>query len=186
MAKKKTQSQSDKALDALMTGKELSEIDRQSLREIGQSIVDQFLMSVGYKDPAERTDENGWRHIQLESAEGIAGVTESEGELYLHAEAVIMPLPSDKDLVQPLMREALELNCTLPGACSLGIRGTHLIASATENLRTLRSPQAYGELIHLVMALANTIDDKMKQKYEGTTRVRRTKSSTAEVALSSQ
>ena len=44
-----------------------------------------------------------------------------------------MKLPSDRDLIQALMREALELNCTFPGACRLGIRGTELVACATEN-----------------------------------------------------
>jgi hypothetical protein len=169
---KKSQSKTDQALDALMTGKELTEAHRKSLRAVGESLIDQFMSSVGYGNPAERTDENGWRHLQLESAEGIAGITENEGELYLHVEAIVMPLPSDKDLVQPLMREALEFNCTLPGACRIAIRGTHLIAAATENMRSLRKPEDYGHLVHLVMALANAIDDRLKERFGGTTKVR--------------
>jgi hypothetical protein len=172
MAKKKNDSIPSKALDALMSGKKLSVANRKELRELGESAIDGFMVAIGF-DPARLTDDNGWRHLRLESAEGIAGITESEDELYLHVEAVVMPLPSDKDLIQPLMREALELNCTLPGACSLGIRGTRLVASATENMRGLHSPQEYGNLVHLVMALANTIDDGMKQKYGGTTRSRK-------------
>jgi hypothetical protein len=173
MAKKKTDSTSDKDLEALMSGKKLTAANRKALRELGESAIDGFMMAVGYKDLNRFIDENGWRHLELESAEGIAGITESEGELYLHVEALVMPLPSDKDLIQALMREALELNTKLPGACSLGIRGTQLVASATENMRGLHSAEEYGNLVHLVMALANTIDDGMKQKYGGTTRTRK-------------
>ena len=170
--KKKTATEEKKPFDALMSGAKLTEADRKALRQLGESVIDEFLKAVGYKDPAARTDPNGWRHIQLQSAEGVALITESQGELYLRVEAVVMPLPSDRDLIQALMREALELNTTLPGACSLGIRGISLVASATENMRSLRSPNEYADLIHLVMSLANEIDDGLKQKYGGTTRSR--------------
>lgn len=170
--KKKDEANPSKALDALMSGGKLTAAYRKELRQAGGSIIDAFMISVGFKEPAARTDDNGWRHMTLDSADGIAGIAESEDELFLHVEAVVMPLPSDKDLILALMREALEMNCTLPGACSLGIRGTRLVASATENMRSLRSPDAYGSLIHLVMSLANAIDDGLKEKYGGTTRTR--------------
>jgi hypothetical protein len=170
--KKKAEEKPSKAVDALMSGGKLTAAYRKELRELGGSIIDGFMMAVGFKDPAARTDDHGWRHLTLDSADGIAGLAESDGELFLHVEAVVMPLPSDRDLIQALMREALEMNCTLPGACSLGIRGTRLVASATENMRTLRSPEAYGSLIHLVMSLANAIDDGLKEKYGGTTKTR--------------
>ena len=133
----------NKALEVLMSGKPLSAANRKAVREFGESQIDQFMVAVGFKDPAGMTDNNGWRRLRLDSAEGIAGIVENSDELYLHVEATVMPLPSDRDLIQALMREALELNCTLPGAGSLGIRGTQLVASATENLRTLHSPRAY-------------------------------------------
>lgn len=173
MARKKDEAKPSKAVEALMSGGKLTAAYRKELRELGGSIIDSFMIAVGFKDPAARTDQNGWRHLTLESADGIAGIAESEGELFLHVEAFVMPLPSDKDLIQALMRQALEMNCTLPGACSLGIRGTQLVASATENMRALRSPDAYGSLVHLVMSLANAIDDGLKEKYGGTTKTRR-------------
>jgi hypothetical protein len=173
MAKKKTSPKPSKPVEALFSGKKLTAAQRKEVRELGESMIDGFMKAVGFEDVEERTDENGWRHLRLESVEGVAGIKESDGELYLHVEALIMALPSDKDLIQALMREALELNCTLPGACSLGIRGTWLVASATENLRTLDSSSAYGSLIHLVMALANTIDDGLKERFGGTSRTRR-------------
>jgi hypothetical protein len=171
--KKKAEDTRDKTIEALMGDKKLTGDDRKALREVGESCIDGFMRAVGIEDPTRLTDDNGWRHLQLESAEGVAGIKESEGELLLHVEALVMALPSDKDLIQPLMREALELNCTLPGACRLGIRGTQLLACATENMRSLHSPKAYGDLIHMVMALANAIDDGLKQKYGGTTRTRK-------------
>jgi hypothetical protein len=176
MAKKKTAdatTEPNKALVALMSGKKLTASHLKTLRTLGESIIDAFLVHVGVEDPASRTDKNRWRHLRLESAEGIAGMTEQDGQLYLHVEAVIMKMPSDRDLIQGLMREALELNCTLPGACSIGIRGSQLVASATENMRSLRNPEEFATLIHTVMALANTLDDGLQAKYGGTTKTRK-------------
>jgi hypothetical protein len=175
MADKKTETEKtpDKALEALLGGKKLTAANLKTLRQMGENCIDQFLKAVGAQDPTQLTDDHGWRHLTLESASGIAGISESEGELYLHVEAIIMPLPSDRDLIQALMREALELNCTLPGGTRLGIRGTQLVASATESMRNLLPPDGYGTVIHRVMALANAIDDGLKQKYGGTTRTRK-------------
>jgi len=175
MAKQTTETnpKQSKALEVLMSGKKLSAANQKILREFGGSLIDGFMVATGCPEPARFTDKHGWRHLHLESAEGLAGITENEHELYLHVEARVMLLPSDKDLIQALMREALELNCTLPGAGSLGIRGAELVASATENLRTLRSPREYGNLLQSVMAIANTFDDGLKQKYGGTSRTRK-------------
>ena len=151
----------------------LTDGDRKALREVGELSIDMFMKAVGIDEPSRQTDKNGWRHLQRESVSGVAGIKESEGELYLHVEASIMPLPSDRDLIQALMREALELNTGLAGAGSLGIRGAELVMCATENVRTLKSPNEYGTLIYVIMGLANTFDDGLKQKYGGTTRTRK-------------
>jgi hypothetical protein len=176
MAKKKTAESAaeDAAVEALFGGKTLTKTQLTELRQLGGSIIDEFMKSVGISEPARLTDENGWRHLQLESAEGVAGIKESEGELFLHVEAVVMGLPSDRDLLQALMRQALEFNCALAGACSLGIRGTRLCVSATVSMRALRNPGEYASLIHMAMAIANTLDDDWQQKYGGTTRTRQT------------
>jgi hypothetical protein len=171
--KRKSDEAGNKVIEALMSGKKLSIAQQKAVREIGEHVIDEFMRAVGHPDPSRLTDQNGWRHLQLDSAQGIAGIKEVEGELYLHVEAVVMALPSDKDPIQALMRAALELNCALPGACSLGIRGTLLVASATQNLRSLRSPADFGNSIHNVMALANAIDDDFRKKYGGTTRKRK-------------
>jgi hypothetical protein len=136
------------------------------------AIIDDFMRTVAHQDPEERTDENGWRHLTLGSARGIAGIAESEDELFLHAEAEVMPLPSDRDLLQALMREALETNCKLTGASTIAIRGKALVVAGTENMRKLRETEEFGNLISFVMSFANAIDDDWKQKYGGTTRTR--------------
>ncbi len=177
MAKKQSKSAVEKAFASLMGGKKLTEADRSLLRQVGESVIDDFMKAVGISEPERLTDENGWRHLTLESAKGIAGLIENDGELFLHVEAIVMQLPSDRDLIHALMRETLELNCKLPGASSLGIRGANLVASATENIRSIREPADYGSLIHSVMALANAIDDELQKKYSGTTRVRKKQAS---------
>ena len=78
-----------KALEVLMSGKKLSAAPLKTLREFGGSLIDGFMVAVGCTEPARFTDEHGWRHLHLESAEGIAGITANENELYLHVEARI-------------------------------------------------------------------------------------------------
>ena len=170
--KKKTEETENKAFAALMSGKKLSAAHRKQVREIAEAAIDEFMREVGYENLSDYTDPNGWRHLRLESAEGIAAIKDIEGELYLHVEADVMPIPSDRDLIQGLTRAALELNCSLPGSCRVGIRGTMLLASVTLNLRTLHSSEEFGNAIHAVMELANEIDDDFRKKYGGTTRGR--------------
>jgi hypothetical protein len=172
--KKKSEATENQAIAALMSGEKLSDVHQKEVRGIAEHLIDDFIRSVGCPDPSRVTDSNGWRHLQLESAEGIVGIKDSDGELYLHVEAVVMPIPSDKDLIQALMRAALELNCSLAGASRLGIHGTMLMVSATLNLRFLNSPGEYANSIRNVIALANAIDDDFKKKYGGTTRKRNT------------
>jgi hypothetical protein len=171
MARKKKSEETEKAFAALMSRKKLSAAHQKNLREIAEDSIDGFMSEVGL-DPSAQTDQNGWRHLQLESAEGVAGIKDIDGELYLHVEANVMPIPSDRDLIQALMRAALELNCSLPGPCRVGIHGTMLVASVTLNLRTLHSQEEFGNAIHDVMELANAIDDDFQKKYGGTTRHR--------------
>jgi hypothetical protein len=167
--KKKSEETGNTAFAALMSGKKLSAAHQKEVKEIAEHLIDEFIREEGYE---AYTDPNGWRYLQLESADGIAGIKDSDGELYLHVEADVVQIPSDRDLIQALMREALELNCTLPGPCRVGIRGTMLVASVTLNLRDLHSSEDFGNAIYDVMWLANEIDDDFKKKYGGTTRRR--------------
>jgi len=168
----KTEQQLNKALETLHKGNKLTASDRKVLKVAAEAMIDAFMRGVKL-DPEELTDENGWRHLHLDSASGFACVNEADGELYLHAEALVMELPSDGDVLQALMREALQLNLNVAGTCRLGIRGKALICAATEDLRLVGSTDDFARLIHTVMGLANAIDDEYQKKFSRSTRTRK-------------
>src|SRR5687767_10134225 len=137
------------------------------LRGAAEAQIDQFLRQVGVPDPADLTDEQGWRRIQLGSASGRAGVVESEGELYLQADAYVMPLPSDQELIVPLMRELLEINTHISGSERVGIGGEAVVAVSVRRVAELQSDD-FARCITGVMALADNLDDQLMAKYGGT------------------
>src|SRR5512147_242292 len=73
------------------------------IKRAAESQIDVFMRQVGITDPAKLTDPEGWHYFTFGSADGRAAVVEYQGEMFLHAEAVVMQLPSDKDLLLPLM-----------------------------------------------------------------------------------
>lgn len=148
--------------------------DRAALKCHAEACIDAFMKSVGYKDPSEQTDEDGWRHFHLGSARGFAYVVETDDDVIFHAAATVTDLPSDKDLTLPLFRELLELNVMLSGSARLGVRDNRVFVAATESA-TLVDGEEYGMHIHRVMALADALDDKLQEKYQGTTQTRATK-----------
>lgn len=151
---------------------DLSPIKRKQLKQAVEAQIDAFMHEVGYEDPASRTDEEGWRWFQLGSAEGRASVIESdEGELYFRAESPMMPLPSDKELILPLMRELLELNLVTIGVERLGIKNEMVFVSVTRPIMELREND-FPNFIHGVMATADNLDDLLIEKYDGTSRKR--------------
>jgi hypothetical protein len=137
------------------------------LRRAAEAQIDQFLRQAGAPDPADLTDEHGWRRIQLGSATGRAGIVESEGELYLQADAYVMPLPSDTELIVPLMRELLEINTSIPGSERVGIGGEAVIAVSVRRIMELQR-EDFARCIFGVMALADSLDDQLIAKYGGT------------------
>ncbi|MCL4298467.1 MAG: hypothetical protein KJ077_22210 [Anaerolineae bacterium] len=150
----------------------LSPEKRKQLKLAAEGQIDAFMRDVGYTDPAARTDEQGWRWFQMGSAEGRAGVLESdEGELFLRAEAVVMPLPSDKELILPLMRELLELNLVMASVERLGIKNETVFVSVTRSIMELQRGD-FAKFIHSVMATADHLDDILIKKYGGTNRKR--------------
>ena len=149
----------------------LSPEKRRQIKQAAEAQIDEFMRKVGYSNSAERTDEQGWRYLQLGSAEGRAGIVESEGELYLIAESPIMPLPSDKDLILPLMRELLELNMQIAGSVRLGIKGDAVFIAVARPVIELRGGD-FAQCIHTVMSMADTLDNPLIEKYGGTTKRR--------------
>jgi hypothetical protein len=89
----------------------------------------------------------------------------------LAVHAPIMRLPSDKDLILPLMRELLEMNAGMPGLAHLGIMGEAVIVSSTQPVVDL-DPDDFEPCIYRVMKLADDLDDMLKAKYGGTAKKR--------------
>jgi len=141
------------------------------LKSAVEAQIDGFLIKVGYTDPTTVTDEHGWRFFQLGSANGRAGVVKSEEDLFLRVEASVMPLPSDKDLILPLMREVLELNLTIPSEGKIGIMDETVFVAVTRRIEELHEDDV-ALCIHSVMSIADSIDDILIKKYGGTSKKR--------------
>lgn len=140
--------------------------DLAALKKHADEIIDAFMVKVGY-NPAERTDETGWRYFTLGSAEGRAGAIEVEGNIYLRVEALVMPMPSDKELILPLMRELLAINMSMSGPARLGIKEDQVYTALLYPVKALADDD-YATLIHWTMTLADQLDDGLIKKYGGT------------------
>jgi hypothetical protein len=133
--------------------------------------IDEYLRKVGISDPAAVTDENGVREFRLGSAMGHAVVVESDGELYLYVRAYVMPLPSDKELIAPLMRELLELNLRITSAGRVGISDERVFVAVTRPVTELHADDV-ARSIRSVMVIADSIDDDLLERYGGTAKKR--------------
>jgi hypothetical protein len=136
-----------------------------------EGLIDEFMKAVGYEDPSSRVDEQGWRYLQRGSAQGRVGVVEMEKNLLLQAESLIMPLPSDKDLILPLFRELLEFNLLIPGPVRLGIKNENVFAFSVLAADNLQREECF-QVINLVMSVADDLDDILLKKYGGTSKKR--------------
>jgi len=154
---------SGKAFEKLARDGHLTAVHRKELRELAESVIDRFITSEYVIGPL--IDENGWRHFGFESTEGVAGVIEHDGGLFLHVRAVVMTLPSHRDTARALMRAALKMNYTLPLECRLAIRGNRLVVATTANMGQLLAPAEYDFRIFLVMTLATAVGNRLRDKY---------------------
>ncbi|MGI0486375.1 T3SS (YopN, CesT) and YbjN peptide-binding chaperone 1 [Pantanalinema rosaneae CENA516] len=139
----------------------------QQAKQMAEAQIDAYLKNVGIADPSQLIDEDGWRHFQMGSAPGFAYIDESDGELYLNTAAVVMHLPSDKDLILPLMRDVLELNMLIWGSAKLSISQETILVAAIERVDDLQQ-DGVARCIHRVMSLADDLDDDLIEKYGGT------------------
>jgi hypothetical protein len=143
----------------------------RQMKRAAEAQIDDFMKRIGYTNPTERTDPQGWRRFDLGSAAGWAGVIEFDGELFLRVHAPIMRLPSDKDLILPLMRDLLELDDVILGSARLGIGNETVIVSIAQPVVDL-GPDDFAFCIHRVMKLADDLDDMLISKYGGTAKKR--------------
>lgn len=133
--------------------------------------IEQHLRKWGF--PKELAAErDGWHYVKVGSAKGRVGIIQMGGEPFLHAEGVLMPrLPSDGDLIVPLMRELLERNVVLPESAKFGIINDSVLVVITRPLQDLSGEQI-GRSIAAVMAVADGLDDGFLEKYGGTSKKR--------------
>jgi hypothetical protein len=163
------QSQTMSKADAPPVSRKMSPAKLKRLRHATERQIDEFMKRVGYTNPSERTDDHGWRWFEFGSAKGRAGVVESDsdGEMYLRAESLVMELPSDQDMILPLMRELLEANMTIAGSARLAINGEGVFVCATIPIVELAADGVPAH-IHSVMAIAEKIsapsDEEVKQE----------------------
>jgi len=141
-----------------------------ALRQSAEALIDTFMREVGIANPQEQADEEGWRYLNAGSAQGRVGVVNDSVNLYLQAEAHVMPLPSDGELIVPLMRELLEFNLNIAGIARVGIRGEGVFVLAAQQL-PVEQPDV-NRCINGVLLLADEIDDKLTATYGGTTKKR--------------
>ena len=148
---------------------------RRALKTHAENQIDDFLRQVGIKDPSECTSPQGWRELQYDSAEGFAFVQDEDGNVTFRVIAQIMPLPSDKELIVPLMRDLLEYNSLLLGASRFSIDGGSVYASAGQLVESIKD-EAYADYINGVLIMAHTFTDDLMKWYGGTSRKRAARS----------
>lgn len=134
-----------------------------------EKLIDDFMIRVGIKDPAKFTQPDGCRYFSRGSAAGRAAVIEQAGALSLRVEAKVIPLPSDRDLILPLMRELLTINAIIPGEARICIIAEWVNAIALHPITSFTAEE-FDRCIHSVMALADKLDDLLRKNYGGTSK----------------
>jgi hypothetical protein len=137
-----------------------SDAESKNTKQAVEQQIDDFMKQVGYANPSERTDENGWRWFEYKSARGRAGVVESasDGQTYLRAESLVMQVPADPNVQLSLMNELLETNMTIPGPARLGIGENMVFVCATTPLAKLGADDV-PDNIHSVMEIAASFNN---------------------------
>lgn len=141
--------------------------DLKKAEVAGWALIDSFMRKVGVKDPEKMTLPDGRRLYHLGSARGTAGLLEVDGDLFLRVEAHVMQLPSDKELILPLMRELLSINLLMPGLAKMAMGEDSVFSVVMLNLKILNEDMFYYA-IHSAMSLADHVDDILQEKFSGT------------------
>ncbi len=134
--------------------------------------IDNYMRSMGIVDPRQFTDQNGWRILRRGSALIFVGATIDEEIVTLRAFSKILDLPSDKDLILPLMRELLEINSVLPNECRFAISSNSVITTISR-LITEYTESMIPLCLHLISQVSDDYDDYLIEKYGGTSKTRK-------------
>ena len=130
----------------------------EKMKKTAEWQIDEFMKKVGYVNPAERTDEDGWRWFDFGGVKGRAGITGSNEDMFLRAEAHAMDLPPDKDRMLKVLRDLMEANMNFAGPARLGIYGESVFVSSTMPFVKLTASAAQAH-IQPVMEIAATLHE---------------------------
>jgi hypothetical protein len=133
--------------------------------------LDATLRAAGIADPAAIRDAQGWVTLVLGTVSGRFTIVEAEQTVFLRAIVPIMDMPSDGDLILPLMRELLERNFGAAGPARLAIFGQAVVAAFAVPAVDL-SEQDMRSVIDNVMWTARELDEPLHERYGGTSRTR--------------
>ena len=143
----------------------------RKLRLHAEALIEQYLRVAGFKEPSDLKD-GGAYHLDTGEVEGFATVRTLEGDLVYTVAAEVLPLPSDQDLVVPLMRELLEINSWARGPVRLAIVGDSVWAGISD-LVELMPDDDFGRYISATLGLAEGLAGDLKKKYGKTSRKRK-------------
>ena len=144
---------------------------RRKLRAHALSQVADYLRDNGFDNPEEFRTRDGYR-FEFDELSIFAGVrTEGSDVVYLVG-AEVMPMPSDADLVVPLMRELLEMNAMARGPARFCVDGDTVWVVVLD-LVELMPDADFGRCIDAVLAWASQSHETLRKKYHRTTRKRR-------------
>jgi hypothetical protein len=151
-------------MPAEMPAEEAGSQEQEQMRRATELQIDEFMKTVGCGDPTERTDEDGWRWFRFRSAEGRAAVVPSAGEWYLRVEALVMPLPADRDALFALMQELLSINLNMAGYARLGIGNGVVFVTATAPVASLGASDV-PVIVSASMSMADGLGGELSQRY---------------------
>lgn len=139
-------------------------------RAAAEAMLDEFLRGIGI-DPASHTDEKGTRYIPFGSVVLQADIIEGKETHYLRALAPVMEIPSDKDLIVPLMRKLLELNLDFAGSQRFGMSDKSVICMGIRRVDDMQ-PDELANLLFSVIHAADNFDDQLQARFGGTSKQR--------------
>lgn len=148
---------------------------RKALRVQAEQRIDEVLRGAGFENPEELVDEDGWRCFPIaKDLDGFAFVDVEGPEVTFNVVADLMPLPSDPELVVPLMRELLETNDIVPGPARFAISGDAVRVVATEMVEDMADAD-YQRFCEAVVGVAEAVAADFRKRYGGAAKKRKTK-----------
>jgi hypothetical protein len=148
-----------------------AEAERRRLRRHAVEQVEAYLREQGFDNPADLRTRRGYS-IEVDEMTVVVGFEPDGRDLVYLVGAEVMALPSDPDLVVPMLRELLELNAAARGPARLAVEGDAVWVVAVD-LVALMPDADFGRCIDAVVAWASLASSLLRKKYQRTTRRRR-------------